>query len=270
MIALVISLLAAAPIEARFVLEVGALPVAELRISVQGDRYFYDATHFLEEGPREHHVELALGKGPLPEVLALLRRPRPGCREVLEERSRTPETLCVEAAEGNEVTGTIAGEAFVARYDAEARLTGITVGSAHWAAAARPVSPPIESPFVRGVKVPAGELVLEPAVAGARWLTRTPVGTGEADSVGRVRCLVLARGESARQPGSMVSVGLVIEDGRAYPHAWVTAANGMASDPSVLPDDPVLATRRYLELPRAVSGGFFLRFFDGAVRLKAK
>ncbi len=264
------SLLAAAPTEARFVLEVGALPVAELRISVKGDRYAYDAIHFLEEGPREHHVELALGKGPLPEVLALLRRPKPGCREVLEERTRVLETLCVEAGLGNEVTGTLAGEAFVASYDVAGQLTGITVGSARWAAAPGPISPPTESPFVRGVKVPAAELVLEPPVAGARWLTRSPVGTGTADTLGRVRCLVLARGESARKPGSMVSVGLVIEGGRAYPHAWVTGANGMASDPSVLPDDPVLATRRYLEIPRAVSGGFFLRFFDGAVRLKAK
>ena len=81
---------------------------------------------------------------------------------------------------------------------------------------------------------------------------------------------MLARSESARKPGSTVSVGLVIEEGRAYPHAWVTEANGKALDPSVLPEDPILSSRRYLEMPREVSGSFFLRFFDGAVRLKAK
>ncbi len=263
-----LSLLAAAPLEASFVLEIGGLPVAELRISVKGERYLYDATHFLEEGPREHHVGLKLGEGPQPEVLALVHRPKPGCRQVLEERTRTLETLCVDHSESNEVTGTVAGEPFVATYE-EHRLAAITVGAAHWAAAPRPVSPPLESPFVRGVKVPEGELVLDPPLVGARWLTRPPVGTGTPDTVGRVRCLLLARNESARKPGSMVSVGLVIEEGRAYPHAWVTQG-GIASDPSVLPLDPVLSTRRYLELPRAVSGGFFLRFFDGAVRLKAQ
>ncbi len=265
-----LSLLTAAPVEARFVLEVGALPVAELRISVKGERYFYNATHFLEEGLREHHVELTLGKGPQPEVLALLRRPKPGCREVLEERTRVLEELCVERAEGHEVAGTIAGEAFVATYDAAQQLIGITVGSARWAAAPRPVTPPLESPFVRGVKVPSGALVLDPPVNGARWLSLVPRGTGKPDTVGRVRCLVLARSQSARKPGSTVSVGLVVEDGRAYPHAWLTEANGDAVDPSVLPDDPILSSRRYLEIPRDVSGSFFLRFFDGAVRLKAK
>lgn len=263
-----LSLLAAAPLEARFVLEVGSIPVAELRISVKGERYCYDATHFLEEGPREHHVELKLGNGPVPEVLALVRRPQPGCRDVLEERTRAVEQLCVERSEGTEVTGTIAGEAFVATYDGSESLTAITVGSARWAAAPKPVTAPIESPFVRGVKVPAGELVLDPPLTGATWLSRTPVGIGKAGTVGRVRCLVLARSEASRMPQATVSVGLVIEDGRAFPHAWVTQ-HGKAFDPSVLPDDPILSSRRYLEIPRAMSGAFFLRFFDGAERLKA-
>ena len=47
----------------------------------------------------------------------------------------------------------------------------------------------------------------------------------------------------------------------------VTTAKG-AEDPSVLPDDEVLTRRRYLEVPVAQSGDFYLRLFDGAVQLR--
>jgi hypothetical protein len=36
----------------------------------------------------------------------------------------------------------------------------------------------------------------------------------------------------------------------------------------VLPDDEVLSRRRYLEVPVAKSGDFFLRLFDGALQLR--
>jgi hypothetical protein len=267
-IASLLIVLAAAPVEARFGLEVGGIPVAELRISVAGNRYVYESTHFLEEGPRAHRVELSLSKsGPLPEVLVLAHKPKPGCREVLEERTRAVEQLCVEQAGKSEVTGTIDGDAFVARYGEDEKLMEITVGSAHWFSMSKALQPPAESPFVRGVSVPPGSLRLEPPVEGARWLTQSPRGIGKPETVGRVRCLVLAR-EEARRRGAQVSVGLVIEGGRAFPHAWVTE-RGAALDPSVLDGDSILAERRYLEVPAGQSGRFYLRFFDGAVKLKA-
>lgn len=276
---LVLALVAAAPVppernrggEARrFVLEVAGIPVAELRVSVSGDRYVYESTHYLEEGPREHRVTLRLKKGaPLPEVLALLHRPKLGCRDVLEERKGVLEKLCVEQSDPSEVRGTIAGEAFEARYDDTELLKAITVGSAKWFEMGTPTAPPPVSPFVRGVAVPAGVLVLDPPVPDARWLARAPEGVGTPEKVGRVRCLLLARAEQARRPGSHVSVGLVIEEGRAYPHAWVSE-RGAAFDPSVLEGDPILSKRRYLEVPAEQAGSFFLRLFDGALELKAK
>lgn len=264
-------ILAAAPVEARrFVLEVAGIPVAELRVSVSTNQYVYESTHYLEEGPREHKVTLRLKKGePLPEVLALLHRPRLGCRDVLEERTRVLEQLCVETSDPSVVRGTIAGEAFEAHYDSAELLFAITVGSAKWFEMDAPTAPPPESPFVRGVAVPPGALTLDPPVPDARWLTRAPEGVGTPEQVGRVRCLVLARAEQARRPGSQVSVGLVIEGGRAYPHAWVTEG-GRAFDPSVLEGDAILAARRYLEVPAEHAGSFFLRLFDGALKLKAK
>lgn len=271
-IALLLSVLAAAPAaeDARFALEVAGFPVAELRVSVVGDRYVYEARHFLEEGPRTRVVELKLrADDPVPEVLYLLHKPMAGCRMVLEERTGKPERLCVEKTNPGIAEGTLENETFVAHYDDQERLTDITVGSAHWTRAAAATQPPAENPFVRGVSMPSGELELDPPMAEARWLTKPPRGVGKPKKVGRVRCLVLAREEAARRPRSTVSVGLVIEDGRAYPHAWVNE-NGAALDPSVLEGDPILATRRYLEVPVEKSGSFYLRFFDGAVRLKAK
>ncbi len=272
MFALVLSLLAAAPDESRrFVLEVAGVPVAELRVSVSGDRYLYESTHFLEEGPRKRQVQLRLKKNaPQPEVLALLHPPKPGCVEVLEERNAVLETLCVESASPQTVSGTIAGEKFSADYDDAGVLSGITVGSARWRAATAPTAPPPQSPFVKGVAVPSGPLQLEPPVEEARWLSASPEGVGAPDRVGRTRCLVLAREEAARRPGSHVSVGLVIEGGRAYPHAWVTGADRNPVDPSVLGGDSILQERRYLEVPPERAGAFFLRLFDGALKLKAK
>ena len=204
-------------------LEVAGIPVAELRVSVSGDRYVYESTHYLEEGPREHRVAMRLKRGaPLPEVLALLHRPKLGCRDVLEERKGVLEKLCVERSDPSDVSGTIAGEDFEAHYDDSETLIAITVGSAKWFEMGTPTAPPPVSPFVRGVTVPPGVLVLDPPVPDARWLARAPEGVGTPEEVGRVRCLLLARAEQARRPGSHVSVGLVIEEGRAYPHAWVT------------------------------------------------
>ena len=261
-------LLAAAPPDGRFVLEVGGLPVAELRVSVTGDRYVYESTQFLTEGTKEHRIELRL-EGPQPEVLALLKRPALGCRDVLEERSQKLEPLCVEKSSHLGASGTIAGEAFAAHYDDAGALRDITVGAAHWFAAARATAPPLENPFIVGLGVPDGVLKLEPAVAGARWLTRPPVGIGTPETVGRVRCLILAREAASLRPKSRVTVGLVVEEGRAYPHAWLTEGSA-ALDPSVRPGDPSLAQRRYLEVPVERSGAFFLQLFDGAVRLVAK
>lgn len=270
MTALLFTLLAAAPMQARFVLEVGGLPVAELRVAVEGQRYVYEATHFLEEGPREHRTELTLSpKTPQPEVLALLRRPAVGCRDVLEERSGRLEALCVDEGVPARATGTIDGLAFEARYDDAGALARIKVGAATWVAASRPAQPPPESPFVRGLAVPAGANRLNNPFPGARWLAHAPKGIGDEDRVGRARCLVLARETQARRPGSRVSVGLVIEGTRAYPHAWLTEGNA-ALDPSVLPGDPVLSTRRYLEVPAEHSGAFYLQLFDGVLRLEAR
>ena len=268
--ALLLGLLAAAPLEARFVLEVKSLPLAELRVTRNGARYVYESTHFLEEGPKEKRLEFTLEPGaPLPEVLALVTKPSPGCRTVQEEKTRTLETLCVDTVDGGTVRGRLDAVTFEARYGAEGRLERISLPGAVWKAVEKPTKPPAESPFTKGIEVPKGALKLEPDLSGARWLTVPPLGIGREDTVGRLRCLPAARAELTRRSNARLVVGLVVEDGRAFPHAWLDE-QGLALDPSVLAGDPVLARRRYLEVPAERSGAFFLQLFDGTVRLVAK
>lgn len=265
MLLLVLSTLAATPVDARFVLEVAELPVAELRVTSDGARYTYRATHFLEEGPAEANLTFTLAELPAPpEVLTLVTRPAPGCRDVYEERRGVLEKLCVAGGTGT-VKGTLGVEPFVAHYDREARLLDIKVGSAQWRAATTSAQPPPESPFVRGVAVPLGALTFEPPIAGARWMKAEGIG----DDAARARCLVLARRALEGHPERRLAVGLVIEGARAFPHAWVMEG-ARALDPSVAPGDERLATRQYVEVPRAQSGRFYLQLFDGAVKLVAK
>jgi hypothetical protein len=269
MSALTLALIVTAYDPARFVLEVTGIPVAELRIGVEGGRYLYATTHFLEEDPAPTQKTFELRQWPLPfEVMELSVRPLPGCRDVTEERSAVVERLCVdhETSPGAEVTGTLAGQRFVAQYDAHSKLSDITVGASHWVAVKGPTRAAL-NPFAKGVPVPSGPLALSPHVPGARWV-KTVRGIGAVGSVGRARCLPLARA-AVKEPGHRarrIAVGVVIEGGRAYPHAWVVE-HGLDLDPSVLAQDQALTSRRYLEIPRPDSGAFFLRLFDGTVRL---
>lgn len=257
--------LAATPLDARFVLEVGGLPVAELRVGTRGDTYFYEAVHFLEEGPTKRRVERSLRDG-TPEVLALLTPPKVGCRDVVEERTGKNEALCVTRSDASSAEGTVDGAAFKARYE-HGRLAEITVGAAKWRATSVPTKSPLKSPFANGIAVPSGDLKLTPTVDGARWLEKAPRGIGT--DVGRTRCLLLARRAVAERKGARVVLGVVVENGRAFPHAWVAVAGEML-DPSVLPDDEVLKQRRYLELPTKFAGATYLAIFDGAAHFEAR
>jgi hypothetical protein len=148
------------------------------------------------------------------------------------------------------------------------RLEEITVGSAHWHAISldTPSAPPSqkENPFARGVPAPKDATAFSPPVKGARWLTTAPEPSGSLNT--RARCLVLAKEAVKQKPGRRVVVGLVLEGDRAYPHAWI--AEGDAHfDPSLVEKVP---GRRYVEVPRAESGTFYLALFAGAVKLVPK
>jgi hypothetical protein len=262
--------LAAAP--QRYLLTVGGVPMAELRVEVSGRTYRYASTHFLEEGPKERSRVFTLDAkgrvdGLVPEVLALARRPKVGCTEVLEEVTRAPERLCVTGFDGAVATGTVAGRRFTARYDERGQLERFEVGAARWEASTAPVkAPPLgANPFTRGFDVVGAEgaVALRPALDGARRLSSPPEGVGDEASVGRLRCLVAARRFVDSHPGATLVLGLVVEDGRAWPHAWARIG-AREVDPSVRAKDEVLARRQYLALPAEDAGRVYLELLDGS------
>lgn len=268
MAALLLVLGALAPLEARFLLEAEGTPLAVLRVAVRGHQYEYEATHFLEEGDTAWSRSWVLDErgavdGLVPEVLFLLHPPRAGCHSVLEERRGVPETLCVDASGDQAVTGTLDGTSFEARYErghlAVVRLPGLlwrrVEGSAPVARGA--------SPFARGfvVRPVSGPLRLLPPLPGARVVHQVR-GTG-GGAPERRRCLTVARAAVARDPRLELVLGLVVEGGRAFPHAWVRQGPD-DEDPSLLADDDALrAERWYLALPRGSAGRAYLELLDG-------
>lgn len=265
--------LAASP--QRYLLTVGDVPLAELRVEVRGDTYEYLTTRLLDDAPGERRRTFTLEGGRVgglvPEVLALGRRPAAGCVAVLDESTGAPERLCIDGGEGAEVSGTLDGRPFTATYDAHGALETLSLGPARWTrgGATKALVAAGANPFVDGFAVEgaSGQLTLQPAVQGARRLTSAPRGVGDASSVGRLRCLLAARRYVEAHPGAALVLGLVLEGDRLWPHAWVREG-GQHVDPSVLPDDGALRRRQYLALPRGRAGRVYLELLGGSRRAR--
>lgn len=263
-------LLAAAPsLHARYLMTVEDVPLAELRVALEGREYVYESTHFLEEGDKARRLTFTLDEsgrvdGLVPEVLALLRPPGKGCADVLEEVRRRREKLCVTGEQPDLRLGTLDDVPFTARY-AKGRLVAIELAAAKWTASDEPARRGAAQPFIDGYAVEGDgpRVSLEPAVKGALVLKRSPTGTGTDSTVGRERCLVAARKAlAAHGEGAELVLGLVLEDGRAFPHAWFRQGD-QHFDPSVLRGDEVLAKRVYVSFPRELAGRLYLELLDG-------
>jgi hypothetical protein len=260
------------PVEERFLLTVDGVPLAVLQVSVRQSVYRYEATTFLDEG--DEHLARSwtldgLGEidGRGPEVLTLLGPPLPGCRQVLEERRGVDETLCVDERTATRATGRLDGVPFAASYERE-RLVALELPGARWARleGSAPHGQPRQV-FGRGflVRRAPGPVRLEPALPGARLVTEPVTGTGGGGSLGRQRCLSLAKQAVAADPHLELVLGLVLEAGRAYPHAWVRDGH-RHQDPSILAADTgTLGRRAYLELPRSVAGRAYLELVAGTL-----
>jgi hypothetical protein len=169
------------------------------------------------------------------------------------------------------VTGRIDAQPFTANY-LRGQLERIELGSgAQWARVetkAVPHAANQRSPFADGFLVEPDEqaLRLEPALSGAQLVG--PV-TAVGDQAHQGRCLPLARAYAQASKGrARVIIGVVVEHGRAVPHAWVRAA-GADLDPSVVPGDD-LGARRYLEFPAGLAGRVYLELFSHARVLRGR
>lgn len=263
--------LTAAPADARFLLTIADSATAELHVRLTGRELRYDARWFLEDGQhafsRRYELDAqGLVDGHRPEVLALLSPPRQGCQSVFEERMGRPEQLCVEARDGAVVHGRLDEVEFSATYE-KGTLARIDLPGAHWERVESSKRPPRgTSPFREGFAVEGSgrDLVLEPALPEVRVVPVSPSGAGAA-RVARTRCLTLAREAVANDPELSVVLGLFVDGGRAFPHAWVRRGD-KHFDPSRLPGD----VGTYLELPAGIAGRVYLELSDGTRQLSLR
>lgn len=242
-----------APDQARYVMSVGGLPVGVVSFSVEGTTYRYRALHVFRSSTREviERFELEASKPP-PEVWWLSQKRAHGCVTAIEERTRQPELVCTHPG-----GGTIGARPFHAAYDASGRLAWLEVAAVRFEAS-QAALPARADPFADGFAVtgrghvvtvePKSPIVASVVVVGVRG-----------EPAEGLSCLDLARAEVTKTPSSRVVLGVVVDQARAWPHAWVKTADGVHRDPTV----PSTGERRqYLEFSND-AGQLYLELLSG-------
>lgn len=178
--------LQASPASGRYVMTVGGAPAGVVRFTLQGGRYDYESTHFFRSAAprRVAHFEVdeqGRADGRVPEVLLLATLPAKGCTPTVEELSRQPGEVCVDAVEGRQVKGRLGRDAFEARYDGGGRLAWLEVAGARFVASSMEVRGGAD-PFGAGWPVSGkGRPALAPPVDGARAVKVAPAGASPPD-----------------------------------------------------------------------------------------
>jgi hypothetical protein len=224
-------------------------------------RYTYHSRHLFARGEDASRVERsetyaleangARKDGRRPESLWLARRPpKEGCVAIFEELGARLGEGCVERLEADQVEGTVFGQPYAARYSQDGTLEELGLGRARFTrlTAATPL-PPAADPFAAGWPLPEGRAWrIEPPVAAERlqlppwreseaWALAARVNASfvekrpspadfDAESSLEVgSCLGHVRrfrkwASEAGHPSAVV-YGLLVDKGRAYPHAWI-------------------------------------------------
>ena len=255
-VALMVS--SAVPADARYVMSVGGVPVGVVSYALEGSTYVYRSTQVFRSKNQEvvRRIELALGHLK-PEVWWLSVKRPDGCVEVTEERSTVSELVCTRAG-----GGTIAGRAFRSAYGPGGQLLWLELPGVLFEASAREL-PARADPFAEGFAV-SGEGPtprVEPPVKGVELVHAAGVSIEAGDDQS---CLELARAYVARHATTTVVLGVVIERGRAWPHAWVKTAKGEHFDPTVAPDEA--NPRQYLVFSRDAAS-LYLELLSGQRRV---
>ncbi len=278
---------AAPPAESlRLLMVVGDAPAGVVEARREGKRWVYRSTHLYRAGPAERRRTLevdAAGKtrdGKVPETWWLSRLREVGCVDAVEELELSPERVCVRErkADGREtvVEGRIGETPFRARYGKSGALLELTVNEVAFRASDAPLPEGVD-PFATGFPLSGqasrgtfryaltgGDASLEDAVEAAREVDDAPVGREPAATTD---CLTAARALVKARPGLSLVLGVVTEDGRAWPHAWAEdAATHRAVDPTLPPHDARLTRRRYLAFPKD-AGRLYLALLAGTVKV---
>jgi len=243
-------LLVAPPERTSYLFTLDGLPAGQVTLerSADGMSFTYRSEHVFGRGPALRTVEshtLKLGqdgrvRGSTATPVSLwlwLRRP-PSCLEVVDERTGETGQACSNAASREELEGIALEQPFHAVYE-EGVLEVLDLGPARFSRLheAKPVDG-ASGLWAKGLAAPQGkgEVVLEPPLSLARQ-PAAPSARGRAWAEGVLkefggplqdeRCLqaaqrLLAYLEERGGHGVLV-LGLLLDGGRAWPHAWLRA-----------------------------------------------
>ena len=298
-VSMLTGVLAAAPHQATFVMEVERVPVGTVELSLEGGTYRYRSRHLytaaLHRPPRvrEETAQVdAPGRAPdggvVPESWWLWRKPQQGCVALQDELTGQVGRGCAQEVLGANAQGRVMDQPFEAAYDSEGWLVKLDVGAARFRRVDGEAMATPADVFGQGFSVtgaaghlrlrPAGDAGSTPAVhsrlspwnaAEARALAQEVHAVHASTDDG---CLDIAQDyqRRAQAAGHAVAVvsGLWVEGDRAFPHAWVRVGLGGAGhvdiDPTLLNE---VRPETYLPL-EANAGQVYLDLVRGSRHLE--
>ncbi len=254
---------------ARFIFELSGAPVGVVELHLDADTYSYRSTLAYRHREATREDRFSPAATPVPEGLWFLKRPALGCVDGVAEISHRKGTLCADSVDPREVKGTTFGNAFVARYDDAGSLIELTEGPSHFVRTSSPLHP--GQPYASGFPITGkgAQLTLDPPLEGTRWPAQEPKGTRQTPAEDGT-CLEAAQAfiDEAHADYRVV-LGLVVDGGRAYPHAWARGKTHEV-DPSAAAQEAPRVNHAYLELPKGQAGAVYVELLEGRRTLKWK
>jgi hypothetical protein len=243
-------LLVAAPAQTSYLFTLDGLPAGQVTLSrsADGKSFTYRSEQVFGRGPALRKVETrtlkigpegrVVGSTATPVSLWLWTRSPPGCLEVLDERTGRAGQACSNGVSSEELEGIALEESFHATYR-DGVLEVLEMGPARFKRVqATPGLDGAAGLWARGLALPGGrgELVFDPGLSLPRQPS-APSSRGQAYAEQTLRefgptesgerCLEASQrllGWIEERGGHGVLVlGLLVAEGRAWPHAWVRA-----------------------------------------------
>jgi hypothetical protein len=247
---------------ARFIFTLGLAPAGTVELSLDHGTYTYRSVHVFRRSKAERVERFAADAKPVPEGLWLWRQPPLGCVDGIAELTHETGQLCVAHVAGHEVDGTSLGKDFTAKYDDDGLLVQLMFNKSVFTRTDAPLKP--GRPYAAGFPIEGkgARLTIEPPVEGARWPELEPRGI-RTMPVEDGSCLQVAQQFVEQQDvGGALSLGLVVEKGRAWPHAWAGDV-----DPSAKLSETRRPNRSYLQLPTNQAGALYVELLEGTRKL---
>ena len=257
--------------QTRYLFELDGVAVGTVELALEGKHYTYTSLLAYRRAKAEHVDEFNLSPDkPVPEGYWLWHKPAEGCVPGVAEVTSATGKLCADEVGVREVKGTAMGKPFTARYDASNELEELVVGKSRFLRTDKPLVP--GQPYAKGFPVEGKgkKLELQPPLEGTRWPFFTPKGTRSAPLPEPDSCLEVAQAFVAEHPGYRLVLGVVMDKGRAYPHAWAASDVSGDVDPSAKAPGPKAKptpNKTYLELPKEQVGVLYVELLEGRRKL---